>query len=296
MARWLKRGAAAVAILLVLLIVGVYGVSGAKLGRDYSAVAGHSLDLPTDSAELAEGRRLLDVYHCTGCHGTDLGGRVMIDDAVFGFIASSNLTAGEGGVAATYSPADWERAIRHGVSPEGRGLTIMPSADYGGISNADLGRMVAWLRRAPPVDRVRGEMRLGPAARAFLAAGIFALSPEFDGHHPGERVDAPARRPTAEYGRYLAQGCRGCHGQELVGGIEIEPGTPPSANLTPHADGLADWSYDDFARAMRTGERPDGQILSEMMPWPLFRAFEDDELQALWAHLQTVAPQPDATN
>jgi cytochrome c553 len=291
--RWIKRGLVGLVVLVFVLLGGLYGFTSLKLSKDYSDVAGHALILPAEADEIAEGRRLLEVYHCTGCHGEDLGGTELIDEPLMARLWSANLTSGRGGIAGRYDPADWERAIRHGVSSEGRPLIAMPSADYGGLSNADLGRMVAWLEQAPPVDREAPSTRLGPGARAFLAAGVFSLSPDFE-HHAGTLVEDPDRDTPLEFGRYLARSCAGCHGETFAGGEVIEPGAPPSANLTPHAeDGLGSWSLDDFDRAMREGVRPDGRELASLMPWQLFASFEPSEIEALWAYLGTLEPLPD---
>jgi mono/diheme cytochrome c family protein len=279
---------------LVVLVVGVYGLSGMKLSKDYTDVAGHPLILPAEADEVAEGRRLLEIYHCTGCHGEDLGGTEFIDNPIMGRIHTPNLTTGRGGVAVRYGPSDWERAIRHGVRPDGSGLVIMPSEDYGELSNQDLGRMVAWLEQSPPVDREPPSRRIGPMPRALLSTGVFALAPEFE-HHAEAVVEAIAREATAEFGRYIGRTCSGCHGVTFAGGVEIEPGTPPSANLTPHpTDGIGSWSLEDFERAMRTGVRPDGRELDAMMPWRAFAQFDAVEIEALWTYLQSLDPVADA--
>jgi mono/diheme cytochrome c family protein len=105
----------------------------------------------------------------------------------------------------------------------------------------------------------------------------------------------PAMVPSAssEYGRYIGQGCTGCHGAKLAGGHV--PGTPPSfpdaQNITPDpAHGLGKWTRENFHAALRTGKRPDGSNIDPFMPWRAFAKFTDTELDALWAYLQTVPP------
>ncbi len=100
---------------------------------------------------------------------------------------------------------------------------------------------------------------------------------------------------TAEYGNYLADagGCTGCHGAGLSGG-KI-PGTPPewkpAANLTP-SGAFAQWSEDDFKRALRTGRRPDGSPIDSIMPWKASAADDDDEIRAVYAYLKSVPARP----
>ena len=56
-----------------------------------------------------------------------------------------NISPGPGSVVAKYTPADWERSLRHGVKPDGRPLMIMPSEDYNRLTDADLGALVAYV-------------------------------------------------------------------------------------------------------------------------------------------------------
>jgi hypothetical protein len=62
-----------------------------------------------------------------------------------------------------------------------------------------------------------------------------------------------------------------------------------SANLTP--TGIGKWTQADFVKAMRSGIRPDGRILSAAMPWPYMRLMTDDELSALWVYLRSLPPK-----
>jgi mono/diheme cytochrome c family protein len=93
-----------------------------------------------------------------------------------------------------------------------------------------------------------------------------------------------------EYGRYVANGCIGCHGSNFSGGkIPVgPPDWPPASNLTPQADGrLTKWTEADFIQTLRTARRPDGTELNPVMP-RLFGQMDDVELKAIWAFLQTL--------
>jgi hypothetical protein len=62
--------------------------------------------------------------------------------------------------------------------------------------------------------------------------------------------------------------------------------------LTPHADALGRWTYDDFATALRAGTRPDGTPLAAPMSGilPYAQNMTEVELQALWTYLQSLPP------
>jgi hypothetical protein len=266
----------------------VYVAGGRALARTFGLPA-ESFVAPSDSASVAEGARLAQLYGCRDCHVADLGGQVLIQSGAFGVIPAPNLTAGRGGVGATYTDADYERAIRHGMRPNGKSLVIMPSADYQQATDEDVGRIIAYIRQVPAVDREAPARRAGPILRMLLVMqGDQMLQASAAEQTTSHTASLPAG-PTVEYGRYMTSGCRGCHGQDYSGGPTGEPGAPPARNITPDsATGIGAWTRDDFARAVRTGRRPDGAELSSAMPWSAFSVATDDEVTAMYLYLRTV--------
>jgi len=251
--------------------------------------------VPTDSASIERGRHFATaIGKCVDCHGENFGGKVMIDHPVLGRVAAANLTRGRGGVGAEYDASDWERAIRHGIGPDGKSLLVMPAELYAILGDTDLAAIMAYLQQLPPVDNELGQSFLRPAGRALLLAGKL---PALAAEAPGTRaphIAPPAPGPTAAYGRYLANvgGCTGCHGPGLSGGWE--PGQPPemrpASNITP--TGIGRWTEDDFRRALRAGVRPDGSQIASEMPSRLTKDMTDEEISALYAYLRTVPPRP----
>ena len=61
-------------------------------------------------------------------------------------LSASNLTKGQGGVGASYTDADFVRALRHGVRPDGKSFLIMPANLYAHLSDADVGALIAYIR------------------------------------------------------------------------------------------------------------------------------------------------------
>jgi mono/diheme cytochrome c family protein len=279
------------ALLFVLVLGGaaVYYLGGRALARTF-VVPDESFAAPTDSATLTEGRRLAQLYGCTECHAGDLGGQVLIEGGPFGVVAAPNITSG--GVAARYTDADWEHAIRHGVRPGGQTLVIMPSAEYQHLTDEDVGRIVAYVTQVPAVDRETPPRKAGPIMRAIAvlqADGLLqAVRVNQNARHEASRTPSP----TVEYGEYMAQGCTGCHTADFSGGAPADPNGPPVANITPDsATGIGAWSKEDFERAFRQGRRPDGRELDPVgMPWPAFSVATDTEVEALWLYLRTVTP------
>jgi cytochrome c553 len=286
---WLAGGLVS---LVAALAITVFVASNAKLHKKFT-VAVQPVRLPTDAAAVARGRHIAETRGCAECHGKDLAGATVFDNGAMGRADGPNLTRGAGGLPASFTDEDFVRAIRHGVAPDGRGLFLMPSADFSTMSDDDMGALVAYIKSVPPVDKPSGPVALGPVARALLTFGQIKLAADVIDHaNVKPAVVTPA--VTVDYGRYIAVGCTGCHGDNFSGGkIKIgPPDWPPAANLTPHADGrLAKWTEEDFIRALRTAKRPDGTELNPVMP-RAFAALDDVELKAIWMYLKTLPAAP----
>lgn len=280
-----------VVVIVVIALVG-YFASERRINKTY-AVAVEPLAVPTDAASVEEGHRLTLIRGCVDCHGTDYGGAILLEDPVIGRIYGANLTTGQGGITAGWSAEDWARALRNGVAPDGHAVLMMPSVEYSGLSDEEVGRIIAYLRSVPPVDRVLPESSLGPMARALLVANQEPplLSAEVIDHanRPPKSVVTEA---SAAYGAYQVTTCTGCHGKNLGGGTVpfSPPDKPKAANLTPGGD-LSHWTLDEFKNTLRTGMTPEGRQLDPQdMPWPLTAQMTDVELEALWLYFQSLPP------
>jgi mono/diheme cytochrome c family protein len=292
----LKRIGVVVGVLvgfMALAMVVAYFAAEARLNKTYD-IPPEAIVVPTDAASLERGRRLAAAIRCTECHAENLGGRIMDDNPAVGLFVATNLTSGKGGVGGEFSDADWARALRHGIGPDGQSLIITPAQYYYYLSDADLGAMIAYLKRLPPIDNELPATTLGPLGRLIL------LLPQSD-WLPAEKIDHTSPRPaapepgvTAAYGEYLVRigNCKVCHVPESpddpAGWSELRTqkfrgGQPPDT-----IGYLSHWSEADFITAMRTGVTPDGDPLdSDSMPWMNIGQMTDDELKAIWLYLQS---------
>lgn len=266
--------------------------SQAALNQTYS-VAVRPVTIPTAAAAIAHGKHIAETRGCIDCHGKDFAGAKVIEDGAMGRLYGSNLTPGKGSSVSAFTDEDWVRAIRHGVGKDGRGLFIMPSLEYSHFSDEDLGALIAYMKTVPPVDRERVATAYGPMSQILLTLSPAKMihAGQID-HANLAPLAAIAKAPTAEYGKYLAVGCTGCHGPNFTGGkIDIgPPDWPMAANLTQHPDSrLAKWSEQDFMTAIRTAKRPDGTEVNPVMPRG-FGGMDDVELKALWAFFKTLPP------
>lgn len=258
-------------------------------------------DEPVDAAEEAltrarrRGKHLVEaIYVCVNCHGEDFAGGTMMNDAAIGHVTGPNLTPG--GAVADYTVADWDRAVRHGVLPGGR-TSWMPVGDFDRMSDRELSDIIAYLRSVPAREGGERILSFGPLGTWLVATG--SLMPDvytIHDHHADHAVTPPPEGPTAEYGAHIAQVCTGCHREGLEGGPMPfgPPDWPPAPNLTPHEEGLADWSYDDFVAALKQGRRPDGSALGAPMNEVVRYTAQLTELEtrAMWTHLTSLPPTP----
>ena len=234
------------------------------------------LSIPTDSASIHEGERLARIRGCVGCHGSDLSGKDWFDEPIVARITSANLTE----VARSYTDAQLERAIRHGISADGRNLIVMPSDMYYHLSDSDLAKLIAFLRQVPAASDTLRPTRVGPLGYFGLATGKFETTPSLI-DHDAPRLDASPDAEPVTRGRYLASTtCTECHGTQFEGGDDI-----PALSI------VAGYSEEAFRTLLRTGVPLDGRELGLMKSVALGRTanFTDQEIAAVFAFLRTLA-------
>lgn len=284
--KWIGLGLGGVVLLLVVLIAVLFVRGGSLMTDPVPLPAETVAAAPADSATLAWGQHLVETHACAHCHGERLEGQVLADAPPFLMVAA-NLTPGQGGIGATYTEVDWERAIRHGVAPSGRGLAVMPSDAFAYLADEELAAMIAYLETIPAVDNELPKTELRPLGRVLAGAGQLTTIDELI-NHENAHLTAPPVGPTVEFGAYRANLCKACHGGDLLGAPHPEPGAPYSPSLAS----VKGWTEAEFVEAMRNGTRPGGTVMNDkFMPWSAFGQMTDDELTALYRFLQTL---PDA--
>ena len=280
--KWVAGVLGALVGIIVLAAAVLYFLGGTKF-RAHTDVAGHAVPAPTDSAARAWGAHLVETHGCAGCHAANLEGLVMIDAPPF-LVVAPNLTAGAGGVGAQLDAVGWERAIRHGVGGDGRGLFIMPAEFYTGLSDEDMSAMIAYLESIAPVDNELPATEMRPLGRILAGIGAFGPTSGLVDHAAQHRPRTPAVAATREYGRYRGEIlCTACHGPNLEGAPSPDGQGMPGPALAA----AAQWTLDEFRTAMRTGVTPTGRELNaEAMPWQAFGRLTDDEIEAIHLYLE----------
>ena len=100
-------------------------------------------------------------------------------------------------------------------------------------------------------------------------------------------------------GRYLAVlgDCAGCHtapgGKPFAGGLALQTpfGTLVTPNITPDREtGIGSWTDAEFVAALHDGRGHDGKRLYPAMPYPAYTKLSDNDVLAMRAYFNTVAP------
>lgn len=232
------------------------------------------------SAEMiARGRQLAALGDCAVCHtlpggAVNAGGRPM--ETPFGTVYTTNLTPDvETGIGG-WSYAAFERAMREGISRDGRHLyPAFPYTAFTKTSDTDLQALYAFLMSQPAVSAPTPEAKMTfPFNIRPLMAGWNALF-----LRPGQMQADTARSPQWNRGAYLVEGlghCGGCHtprnalGAEKTGAAHLAGGFADgweAPALTALSAAPIPWSEDELFSYLRTGfSRFHGTAAGPMAP------------------------------
>jgi mono/diheme cytochrome c family protein len=278
--KWLGIVVAGLAALFFVGVAYVYFASERALTREHARIAENIAPLSLDEAarniEIAEGHRLAQVVGCTACHGPTLTGFVPLDIPNVARFVAPNVTE----IAPEYSDAELATLIRRGIRRDGSPVVFMPSEMLVHLSDADLARIIAYVRTVPKSGGIVGKTEVRPLGRLILAMGDFKTGPEaVAGVKSADIVVDPA--DPLSRGRYLVMNaCSECHGQDLAG-REVAHSPPLTIAKT--------YSADDFSRLMRDGTALGGRRTELMSPTAQerFSALTPDEVSAIYAFLQS---------
>jgi hypothetical protein len=229
----------------------------------------------------------------TGMEGA--GGDFSVLKGLPGRVVAPNLTPDVETGSGSWSDDAMARAIREGISHDGRALfPMMPYENYRQMPDEDVASVVVYLRSLPPVHNP-----LPTTEIIFPVKYLIRSVPQ----PIIEPVPAPDVSDPVKRGAFLVTmaGCRDCHtpmekgaplpNMDLAGGQIFEGpwGRVATPNLTPDPSGIPYYDETLFVQALRTGfvrARP----LNQIMPWNIYGGMTDEDLKAIFAYLKTVKP------
>jgi len=271
-------------------------------------LAGLPLAASAQSGDPKRGEYLAKAGGCVGCHTEEkkdavrfAGGRAL--KTPFGTFYGPNITPHPEAGIGRWTEADFARALREGVRPDGANyFPAFPYPSFTKISDADVRDLWAYLRTLPPSDRKSQphDLNFPFGWRCFIGPwkGLYFT--------PGAFVPDPKATPEINRGAYLVQAlghCGECHtprtslggskqDQFLAGGKGPDGKSIP--NLTPtRLKKLSDGEVKDF---LLTGIRPDGDVAAEAMGEVVTNTTSQltpEDLAALIAYLRSLPPLPE---
>jgi mono/diheme cytochrome c family protein len=254
------------------------------------------------------GEYLVKAGGCLACHTEEkqgavpyAGGRAL--KTPFGTFYGPNITPHPESGVGRWSEADFIRAMRHGVRPDG--ANYFPSFPYPSftlIADADLRDLWAYLRTLPRSNRANQAHDLRfPFGWRFTVTFWKWLF-----FKPGPLTPVPGATAAVNRGAYLVQAlghCGECHTpRNFLGGPRrnrfLAGGKTPEgkdvSNLTPAR--LKKWSDKDLAEFLSSGTTPDGDVPAEAMSEVIRNTtgqLAPQDLAALIAYLRTLPPVAD---
>jgi cytochrome c553 len=276
--KWLGFVAAGLVGVALIGLAYIYFASERVLDRTYAVADQAALVLPSDAAEITEGRRIAQLGGCLHCHGEKLTGGVVEDIPNLVRMVAPNLSA----LLPGYSDTQLTTVLRKGVKPDGKSVLFMPSEMFRHLSDADLARLVAYLRTVPVTpEGVQEKTEVRILGRLILAKGDFNPAASNIESLPAAVAGFDANDPVSR-GHYLVMNaCSECHGQDLKG---FAPANSPALVV---AKG---YSLEQFTRLMQQGVGLGERQFKLMSPTAKarFTQFKPDEVAAVYAYLQTL--------
>jgi len=269
-------------IIVVLLAALALGAGGFWLLTSPSLSRAGLEPIPAGAPDLANGERVYYAGGCSSCHATPeqedktrLGGGYPLRSP-YGTFYVPNLSPHPRDGIGAWTPEQFWRAMRGGVSPDGRHYyPSFPYTSYQRMTAADARDLFAFLQTLPPVEgRVRDHDLPFPY-NIRRGLGLWKLA-FLDGQ--GFAPD-PAKSPSHNRGAYLVEAlghCAECHSprnplgaieadRRYAGGPNPEGGRGWVPNITPHETGLKDWTRADVVEVLTSGLTPSGDSVGSTM-------------------------------
>lgn len=272
-------------------------------------------DAPAADAALIErGRYLAAAGDCTACHtrpgGKPFAGGLPVASPL-GNIYSTNITPDRDTGIGAYSLDDFDRAVRHGITPDGRTLyPAMPYPSYARLTDDDVRALHAYFLHGDiaPVKEANqaADIPWPLSMRWPLAIWRKTFAPDAD----AVAFD-PSRYASTEVARgaYLVQGlghCGSCHtprglalqeqaldesGSAYLAGGQIIDGWNAVNLRGNNADGLGRWSTQDIVDTLRTARNAHSAVVGSPMADVVVHSTQhltDADLQAMAVYLKSL--------
>lgn len=261
-------------------------------------------DLPPHEPDPINGERLFHAGGCASCHGAGLEGGLELVTS-FGTFRAPNISPDPDAGIGKWRDLDFVNAMKFGVSPAGRHYyPAFPYTSYARMKLPDLLDLKAYIDGFEAVGAAVPDHDIGFPWNLRRGIGLWKRR-YLD---PSPVLPVAAGEGLLEQGRDLVEGvghCAECHTpRDGFGGLRrahwLAGGPSPDdegrvPNITPHDDGLADWSDRDIVRYLKSGFTPDYDTVGGSMTQVQenLARLSDSDRAAIAAYLKAVPSLPD---
>ncbi len=259
-----------------------------------------------DQPSMSRGEYVLKISGCSHCHTADdgehlAGGRAL--ETPFGTFYTPNITSHISAGIGAWSADDFERALLHGVSPDGSDYyPAFPYTSYTRMRAEDARALHGYILSLPASAQPNRAHELSWFLRWRMAATVW----KWLFFSAGDLQQLPAQSEHVNRGAYLAEAlghCGECHTpRNLFGALQADlvfagnaegPDDELVPNITPHeTTGIGDWSRDELLEFLKFGELPDGEYAVGSMEPVIegIRHLTPEDRDALTDYLRSVPP------
>jgi mono/diheme cytochrome c family protein len=259
----LRRAIVVVGVLALVAAVAVWFLIAPRPLPASEIAAGYHPD-------LANGQAMFIAGNCSACHATpgqddrtQLAGGLKLKSP-FGTFVTPNISPDAKFGIGGWSELAFVNAMKRGVDDQGQHLyPAFPYSAYSLMKTSDVRDLFAYIKTLPAVSKASAPHELKFPFNLRPAVGFWKLLY----FKPHEFAADPKQSAAWNRGAYLAEGpahCAECHtargplgGPELdklyAGAPNLEAGGRFASNITPHKDGIGDWSEQDIADFLKSG-------------------------------------------
>lgn len=298
------------------VLITVLALAAIAVGTFYWLTAPRPIsaaDLPSSEGDPERGQLAFWAAGCAGCHAAPeaksdddklrLGGGLALPSP-FGTFYAPNISPHPKDGIGGWSMADFVNAMVRGLAPDSSHYyPAFPYTSYQRMTMTDLADLRAFLGTLPAVENVAPDHDLPFPFNVRRGLGIWKQL-YLDGRpfEPDSEADDLFNR-----GKYLSEGpghCGECHTpRSVIGGLDPSrwlAGAPnPEGegyvpNITPHGDGLGDWSEAEIAFALETGLTPSYDALGSSMANVVshLSKLPASDREAIARYLKSIPPLP----
>ena len=269
-----------------------------------------------DAGLIEKGRYVATASDCIACHTAPAGkafagGRVI--QSPIGNMYSTNITPDKTTGIGKYTLDDFDRAIRHGITPTGGTLyPAMPFPSYARMSDDDLRALYAYFMHGVTPESAANrpaDIRWPLSIRWPLGIWRKTFVPVQGPMDLSKYADQRIAR-----GAYLVQSlghCGTCHtpraatlnelaldesGPEYLAGGPLIDGWLAVNLRGDNVDGLGNWSEKDIVDTLKTGRNSHSGVLGEPMQDVVLHSTQnmtDADLSAMAGYLKTLPQSGD---